>query len=157
MPNIFKLVASIIICEGAGIMGAVFTQPSVNLWYYYLKKPAFSPPNSVFFPVWTLLYLLMGITLYRIWTKKNAKNLKNKAYVAFFVQLALNAIWSLIFFGLRSPLSGFFIIIILWVAILETIKRIYPLDKVAAQLLYPYLAWVSFATYLNLSIVLLNS
>ncbi|MFA5933484.1 MAG: TspO/MBR family protein [Microgenomates group bacterium] len=157
MPKLLKLISAILLCEGAGILGSVFTFPAISSWYIYLNKPPFNPPNYLFGPVWTILYFLMGLTLYLLWTKKKTdKGIRNNAYVAFFVQLILNVIWSLVFFGLHNLLAGFLIIIILWIAILETIRRINLVDKTAANLLYPYLAWVSFATILNLSIVLLN-
>lgn len=155
--KILKLIISILLCEGAGILGSLFTFPAITLWYIYLNKPIFSPPNYLFGPVWTFLYFLMGVTLYLIWTKKKPSKIEQRnAYVAFFVQLILNVIWSVVFFGFHSPLGGLLIIVILWIAILETIRRVYLVDKLAANLLYPYLAWVSFASVLNLSIVILN-
>jgi len=157
MNKMIKLIISVLLCEGAGLLGSIFTAPAILSWYIYLNKPIFSPPNYLFAPVWTFLYFLMGVTLYLIWTKKKSdKDIRNNAYVAFFLQLILNVIWSVVFFGFRSPLGGLLIIIVLWIAILETIRRVYLVDKLAANLLYPYLMWVSFASVLNLSIVLLN-
>lgn len=157
MKKIFKLIFSILICEGAGIIGAVFTTPSIPIWYATLNKPFFSPPNWIFGPVWTTLYFLMGVSLYLVWVKKDAgKSLKSKAYQMFFAQLILNILWSIAFFGMKSPIVGLIVIIILWVLIIETIRRLAKVDKTASFLLYPYLVWVTFATVLNFSLWVLN-
>lgn len=158
MNNIFRLVISVAACETAGFIGAIFTTPAIPVWYATLNKPVFSPPNSVFFPVWTILYLLMGISLFLVWKKKipEKKHIKSKAVRAFFGQLFFNTVWSFAFFGLQSPFAGLVIIIILWILILLTIIRFAKIDKTASYLLYPYIAWVSFAAILNLSIFLLN-
>jgi tryptophan-rich sensory protein len=147
--NLWLLIASITICQGAGILGSVFTVPAISGWYVTLNKPSFNPPSWLFGPVWTLLYFLMGISLYLIWIRKG--DLK-----WFWVQLFLNSLWSIIFFGLRSPGLALLEIIILWLAILVTIKTYLKTYRPAAYLLYPYLAWVSFASFLNFSIWLLN-
>ena len=149
--DIFKLIAAIIICQLAGIIGAVFTGPSIPTWYTSLNKPAFNPPAWLFGPVWTLLYLLMGIALYFVWLSP-----KKQAIGWFIIQLGLNVLWSLIFFGFRAPLFALIEIIFLWYAILFTIIWFYKVSRVAAYLLVPYLLWVSFACVLNLAIVLLN-
>lgn len=150
MNKFFKLLLAIAICQGAGLIGSFFTIPSVNTWYVTLNKPFFNPPSWIFGPVWTILYLLMGISLFIVWGKKKA-NLK-----WFWIQLILNASWSIVFFGLKSPLLAFIIIVLLWISIFKTIKAFKKIDKNAAHLLIPYLLWVSFASILNLSIVLLN-
>lgn len=144
-----KLIFSIGICLGAGILGSFFTFSAIPTWYQTLNKPSFSPPNWIFGPVWTVLYILMGISLFLVWQKK-------KVPTIFWVQLTLNAFWSIVFFGLRNPLLALVDIAALWIAIVLTIKAFNKINKLAAQLLYPYLAWVSFATILNLAIVLLN-
>ncbi len=155
--NIFKLVGSIILCELAGIIGSVFTVSSIPTWYAALTKPALNPPNWIFGPVWTTLYFLMGVALYLIWTsKKGTKLQRNQALWIFFIQLALNTAWSIIFFGLESPGVALIEILIMWSAIAWTIKLFYPLSKLAAYLLVPYILWVSFATYLTYSIWILN-
>lgn len=157
MKNIFKLIISILICEGAGIIGSVFTISSIPTWYVTLNKPFFSPPNWIFGPVWTILYLLMGISLYLIWTKKVEKKVpKVKSYQVFFAQLILNTLWSIVFFGMKSPFAGFVVIIILWFLIIETIRNFAKVDKTASFLQYPYLVWVTFATVLNFSVWVLN-
>ncbi|MBI3103308.1 tryptophan-rich sensory protein [Candidatus Daviesbacteria bacterium] len=150
MPvNIPKLLLSIGICLGAGIIGSFFTVSAIPDWYAALNKPFFSPPNWIFGHVWTILYILMGISLYLVWTKKSIPTV-------FWIQLILNAIWSMIFFGMKNPMLAFVNIIALWVAIVLTIKAFSKINKLASRLLWPYLAWVSFATFLNLAIVFLN-
>ena len=155
--NIFKLAGSIILCELAGIIGSVFTVSSIPTWYAALTKPALNPPNWIFGPVWTTLYFLMGVALYLVWTSKRGTEPQRKqALWIFFIQLALNTAWSIIFFGLESPGVALIEILIMWSAIAWTIKLFYPLSKLAAYLLIPYILWVSFATYLTYSIWILN-
>jgi len=150
-----KLIVSIAICLFAGGIGSFFTMDAIPNWYASLLKPIFNPPNWIFGPVWTTLYILMGIALYLFWTTK-AKISKKKAYYFFFIQLVLNTFWSIIFFGLQSPFLGLVEIIILWIFILLTILEFNKFKKIAAYLLIPYLLWVSFASVLNLFIYLLN-
>lgn len=147
--NLPKLILSIGICLGAGVLGSIFTISSIPTWYATLNKPFFSPPNLIFGPVWTILYILMGISLYLVWTKRRVP-------LIFWAQLILNAIWSIIFFGFKNPTLALADIIALWIAIILTIKAFYKINKLAGQLLIPYLLWVSFATILNLAIVILN-
>lgn len=147
--NLSKLVLSIAICEGAGIIGSVFTFSAIPNWYITLNKPAFNPPNYLFGPVWTTLYFLMGISLYLIWEKRHSLRL-------FWIHLFFNASWSIVFFGLRNPLLGLINILILWVLIVLVLYKFWKIDKTAGLLMLPYLAWVSFATYLNYSIWILN-
>lgn len=156
MKNLSKLLISIIGCELVGILGGVFTISSIPTWYATLNKPFFSPPNWIFGPVWTLLYFLMGLSFYLIWTQSKKNKQVKTATKYFFYQLALNFIWSPIFFGLKSPLLALFVIIAMWVMIILTIKKFYPLSKTASYLLIPYFLWVSFATILNASITILN-
>lgn len=150
MSKLIRLILSIALCEGAGIIGSFFTFQSVSTWYPTLIKPVFNPPAFIFGPVWTTLYLLMGVSLYLVWGKKKTK-LK-----WFWKQLLLNVLWSVAFFGLKSPILGLLIIILLEISIILTIKSFSRVNKTATYLLYPYIAWVSFATILNLSIVILN-
>jgi len=147
--NLTKFIFCILITESAGILGSLATYSSVKTWYLQLIKPSFNPPSWLFAPVWTLLFFLMGIALYLVWTKKN--NL-----FWFWLQLILNIIWSFLFFGFHSPLLALFEIILLWFAILITIIKFWSYNKKAAILLFPYLAWVSFASFLNFSIARLN-
>ena len=156
-PNkVVKLIASIVICQLAGIIGSFFTVSSIPDWYSALRKSSLNPPDWVFGPVWTVLFLLMGISLYLVWDKGlKEKNVK-RGLVFFGVQLSLNTLWSIIFFGLKSPTLAFIEIFILWIAILFTIIEFYRISKPAAYLLVPYFMWVSFAIFLNYSIVVLN-
>lgn len=152
MKNIWKLIISIVLPFLASVIGGLFTASSVSSWYIALIKPPFNPPSWVFGPVWTSLYLLMGVSLYLVWIKKYDKN----AFTFFGIQLVLNALWSVLFFGLRSPLFAFIEIIFLWIAILITIFYFYRINKISAYLLLPYILWVSFAVILNLAIFILN-
>ncbi len=155
MPvKVAKLLVSIGVSLGAGAIGSFFTISSIPTWYVTLNKPIFSPPNWIFAPVWTTLYILMGISLYLVWISKS--KLKQRGTTVFFIQLGLNVFWSLIFFGLKNPPAAFFEIIALWIAILLTIKTFYKISKLAGNLLIPYILWVTFAAALNAMIVLLN-
>jgi translocator protein len=151
-----RLLLCIVICELAGIAGAVFTGSSVTTWLAALRKPPFNPPAWLFAPVWTALYALMGIAAFLIWKKGLGSSGVKGALVAFVVQLALNALWSPAFFGLRSPAAGLCVIVPLWAAILWTIMRFYPISHAASALLVPYFVWVSFAAILNAAIAYLN-
>lgn len=152
--NLPKFVVSILFCLGVGGLGSLFTAPAIDNWYSTLNKPTFSPPNWIFAPVWTTLYVLMGISLYLLWISK--KKGKDMAIKLFLIQLALNFLWSLIFFGMHNPQLAFLEIIILWASILSTIREAGKISKKATYLLYPYLLWVAFALILNLSVVILN-
>jgi benzodiazapine receptor len=156
ITNILKLVASIILCQLAGLIGSLATVPSIPTWYESLKKPSFNPPNWIFGPVWTGLYTLMGISLFMVWQKRADHPQVKTALFFFFIQLILNALWSVAFFGLRSPLLGLIDIVLLWIAILLTIKSFFGISKTAALLLLPYILWVSFAVLLNFSLWILN-
>jgi tryptophan-rich sensory protein len=150
-----KLVASVILCQLAGFLGSLFTTPAIPTWYATLKKPFFTPPNWIFSPVWISLFILMGISLFFVW--RRADHPKSKiAFIFFLVQLILNILWSIVFFGLRAPLLGFIDIVFLWMAILVTILNFLKVSKFAGVLLLPYLVWVSFATLLNFSLWILN-
>jgi len=150
-----KLIASIVICQLAGIIGAFFTTPSISGWYASLNKPFFNPPSWLFGPVWILLYLLMGVSLYLVWSQKNQAG-KKLALTIFAIQLGLNSFWSIVFFGLQLPWVAFLEILVLLFFIVLTIVKFFPISKISAYLLIPYLLWVSFASLLNLYIVKLN-
>ena len=153
--KIFTYAVFIIICQLAGIIGSLFTTPAIRGWYTGIVKPSFNPPNWIFAPVWTTLFILMGIAVSMIWlSEKN--DIRKKALVVFFVQLVLNTLWSIIFFGMENPMLAFIEIIVLWFAILYTIILFWKINKPAAILLIPYILWVSFASVLNLTIALLN-
>lgn len=140
----------------AGALGSFFTQSSVSTWFLNLNKPVFNPPSYLFGPVWTFLFILMGISLYLIISTKFDKKIKQKAYLLFAIQWVLNIGWSFLFFYLRNPLLGFIEIIILLVSIILTTVYFYRINKVAGYLFIPYIFWVSFATVLNFSIWFLN-
>jgi translocator protein len=154
--NFFKLIMSIIICQIAGLIGSVFTVTSIQSWYSTLNQPSFNPPNWIFGPVWTMLYLLMGISLYIVWNRGIKTKFQKQAVMVFGIQLVLNTLWSILFFGVKSPFWAFIEIMILWGAILITIFYFFKISKTAAYLLVPYALWVSFAAILNLAYVLLN-
>ena len=151
-----KLIVSIIICQAIGGIGSIFTAPSIPTWYASLAKPWFTPPNWVFAPVWITLFLLMGISMYLIWEKGIGKKNVKVALSVFGAQLVLNAIWSILFFGLQSPFYAFIEIIILWIAILATIISFYKISRPAGIILIPYIVWVTIASSLNYYIWILN-
>lgn len=145
-----KLIISILICQLAGIIGSFFT--STRDWYALLIKPDFNPPSWVFGPVWIILYFLMGLSLYWIWTNKARK----KNYTYFGIQLVLNVVWSIIFFGLQNIFLASLDILALDVFVILTMKEFYKIDKKATYILVPYLFWILFASVLNFSIFILN-
>jgi tryptophan-rich sensory protein len=177
--NLIKLFISIIICELAGVVGSIFTVSQIRSWYAGINKPFFNPPSWIFGPVWTTLFVLMGISFYIVWNKKFAVNneLKFKhnkpinalskkflsgkwqklnIILIFTAQLILNVLWSIIFFGAHSLGLAFFELLMLWCAIAFTIINFYRVSKIAALFLLPYILWVSFAGILNLFIWILN-
>ncbi|NVK51147.1 MAG: tryptophan-rich sensory protein [Cyclobacteriaceae bacterium] len=154
MPNWLKLIISLILPQLVGGTGAYFTITSIGSWYQTITKPSFNPPNWLFGPVWTTLYILMGIACYLIWKSDHPQ--KKNLLTLYFVQLALNGIWSPAFFGLESPLLGLIIILPLLVLIFICIQKFKPVSSWASWLMVPYLAWVSFASVLNFSIWWLN-
>jgi benzodiazapine receptor len=154
--DLIKLVISIVLCQVAGVIGSVFTTKSVSTWYPTLSKPPFTPPSWLFAPVWITLYALMGISLFLVWRKGAGIIHVRIAIVVFAVQLVLNASWSVAFFGLRSPLAGLIVIVLLLAAIFLTIIHFYRISMPAGLLLLPYVVWVGFATVLNASIYAMN-
>ena len=156
LKNFSKLIIAIIVSELAGIIGSVFTAPSIAGWYAGIVKPALNPPSWVFGPVWTTLFALMGISAFLIWKKGLDRKDVKIALGIFLGQLALNTLWSSIFFGLHSPGGALVEIVFLWLAILATIIAFAKISKPAAWLLVPYILWVSFAAYLNYAIWALN-
>lgn len=153
--DVLKLMLSLLICQLAGLVGSLFTTPAIPTWYKTLNKPFFTPPNWIFGPVWISLFVLMGISLFFVWRRTDHPKFK-MAFIFFFVQLILNILWSVAFFGLRSPLLGLIDIVLLWIAILLTILNFFKVSKFAGLLLIPYLLWGSFATLLNFSLWILN-
>ena len=156
MKKFLKLFAAIVICELVGLISTPFTISAIPTWYATLNKPSFSPPNWIFAPVWTLLYFMMGVSAYLVWKEGLKKKSVKKALFYFIFQLTCNFLWSFLFFYLRSPLLAFADIVLLWILIVLTMIKFYKISKAASYLLLPYLLWVSFASILNLFIVILN-
>ncbi len=154
--DIGKLVGTIAACEGAGGIGAIFTTPAIPTWYEALAKPAFTPPNAVFSPVWVTLYLLMGIAIFLVWRKGLKTEGVKPAFIIFWVQLVINILWSAVFFGLKTPLGGFIVIILLLIAVVITIVQFFKVSRLAGGLLIPYIVWLGIATSLNVGIWMLN-
>lgn len=154
--NILRLALSIGLPLAAGALGSLATRPAIAGWYATLNKPPFNPPGWLFGPAWTVLYILMGIAAWLVWSRGLAAPGVKPALVLFLVQLALNVAWSFLFFAARSPLAGFVEIILLWVAILVTMVLFFRVSPAAGWLMVPYIGWVSFAAVLNGAIMLLN-
>ncbi|KKT81675.1 MAG: TspO protein [Candidatus Yonathbacteria bacterium RBG_16_43_6] len=154
--NFLKLLITVTLSLLAGAIGSLFTVSAIQEWYPMLIKPALNPPSWIFAPVWTTLYVMMGVAAFLVW--KRGGELKNVTLPLslFVIQLVLNALWSIIFFGMHNPKLAFFEILLLWVAILATIISFMKISKRAGWLLVPYLLWVSFASYLTFSIWMLN-
>ncbi len=155
MLKVIKFITSVFVPFAAAAIGSAVTFPNIATWYAALNKPFFSPPNWLFGPVWTVLYLLMGLSLYLVWVAKYKKT-KRPAFVMFGVQLALNTLWSVVFFGLHAPWVGVVIILLLLASIIAAIRLFWPINRTAAYLMLPYAAWVSFATLLNIAVAGLN-
>jgi tryptophan-rich sensory protein len=154
--NFGRLALSLIGPLLIGFLGSVFTIDQIDTWYQQINKPELIPPNSVFGPVWTILYLLMGIALYLVVESKAKQEDKNRAYLIFGIQLILNLLWSIIFFTMHRLLSASAEIIILWIAIILNILSFWKVSKTASLLLIPYLLWVTFASYLTIAVWVLN-
>jgi translocator protein len=156
MTKTFKLIISIAVPLMVGAVAGLFTSSGVDGWYANANKPSFNPPNWIFAPVWTTLYILMGIAMYIVWKWEGDKQVKRTALFLYVVQLTLNFAWSFIFFKLQQPGWAFAEIIAMWVMILLTIIWFSKISKTAAWLLVPYIGWVSFASVLNYHIWQLN-
>ena len=156
LNNVIKLVVSILASFAAGGIGSLFTFKAIPTWYAGLKKPRYTPPNRAFGPVWTTLYVLMGISVFLIWQKGLSTNGALLAFVLFWIQLAINAIWSIIFFGMKSRGGGVITIIVLWLFLLATIIASFRVSGWAGTLLIPYIVWVTIASYLNIGVWILN-
>lgn len=156
MKNIFKLIIAIAVSELAGLVGTIFTVSAIPNWYAQLTKPSLNPPSWVFGPVWTTLYVLMGIAAFLVWKKGWDRKDVRKALAVFGLQLVLNAAWSIVFFGLKTPPWAFLNLVLMWLAIVWTMVLFYKISKPTLWLLLPYILWVTFASYLNYSIWMLN-
>lgn len=155
----FGLIFFLGVTAGAAALGSWVTLPNIGRWYAHLRKPAWTPPNSVFGPVWTLLYTLMAIAAWRVWLRPASDDAKARrdALACWFVQLGLNVGWSWLFFGMHQPMLAFLEILALWLMILATIIGFAKVDRTAAALLVPYILWVTYAAALNGVISRMNS
>lgn len=147
---------SVTVVFAAGLAGSLATFNNLAPWYENLQKPVFTPPNWIFGPVWTTLYVLIALSFWRILTRGADISLVRPAVYWFLIQMALNAAWSITFFGLHSPIAGLVVIALMIVAIMVTIAAFRRIDRLSAALLLPYLAWVSFATALNAAVWWMN-
>ena len=154
--SIIRLVVSIIACFAAAGIGSLFTFKAIPTWYASLKKPPYTPPNWAFGPVWTVLYILMAIAVFFVWQKGLSTNGVLPAFILFWIQLVLNALWSVIFFGMKSKGGGVITIIVLWLLILASIITSFRVSGWAGAFLIPYIVWVSIASYLNIGVWRLN-
>jgi benzodiazapine receptor len=151
-----KLIISILIVFLAGSVGTIYTLKEITTWYVSLPKPGWTPPNWAFGPIWSTLYVLMGISLFLVWREGLDRKDVRIAILIFAIQLFLNVLWSLVFFGTHNIFGGLVFVIILWISILINIIVFYRVSKPAAIILIPYLIWVSIASYLNYSVFILN-
>jgi benzodiazapine receptor len=156
MKLVTKILILIVICLGIGYIAGMVTQNGIETWYATIEKPSFNPPNWIFAPVWTVLYICIAIAGGIIWDKIDTNPLAKKALLFFAIQLVLNTVWSFLFFGLKNPLVALIEIILLLLMIYETYMLFAKISKVAGYLFLPYLLWVSFAMFLNASIWWLN-
>ena len=154
--NFWALTVNLLITLIIGIVAGIFTTPQIKRWYVYLQKPSFNPPNWIFGPVWTILYILIGISAYLVWMRRNNSFDYINAKRIYFLQLFFNFSWSVVFFGLHQTLAALVIIVLLIISIIINIMAFRKINRIAAWLLTPYLLWVGFATVLNLYIYLLN-
>jgi tryptophan-rich sensory protein len=154
--RVLYITISVLVCLTIGFLSSIATQSSVNDWYLTLDKPSFTPPNYLFAPVWTALYIMMGVAAGIVWSKGYHHIWVKTALYHFIFQLLLNALWSIVFFGLKNPLGGMIVILALLTMIILTIKWFRVISKPAAYLLIPYVLWVAFASALNYKIWELN-
>ncbi len=151
--KIFKIFVSFAFTFLIAFLGSLATTPAIDNWYKDLTKPFFNPPNWIFSPVWTILFIFMAYAFYLIWTSKDFKKFHLKLY---FNQLIFNFLWSFMFFFLKNPTWAFIVILILIVFITLMAYHFFKVNKLAGYLILPYLIWISFASILNLTIIILN-
>ena len=156
MKKAVGIAVSIVVCELAGLIGSLFTTPAIPGWYAGLTKPSFNPPSWVFAPVWTALYAMMGLAAWLVYDKGFKRPEVKKALTVFAVQLLLNTLWSIVFFGAHQIFASAIVIVLLWAMILWAILLFRRISKAAAWLLVPYILWVSFASILTVSVYVLN-
>jgi len=153
--SIVRLLLCLALCFAIAVLAAVTTKPEIATWYAELDKPSWTPPDAVFPVVWTILYVLVALALWRLWDHAPSPA-RSQALTFFFVQLALNALWSPVFFGLHAVEAALAIIVALVIALFGTVLTGARVDRIAALLLVPYLAWVAIATTLNAGILAMN-
>jgi tryptophan-rich sensory protein len=157
MNKITRILTVVVTCLVIGYFSGMVTRSAIVTWYPTLVKPSFNPPNWIFAPVWSMLYIMMGVAAGLVWNRiEFEKELVKKALILFAIQLALNALWSYLFFGLKNPMLAGIEIVLLWLMIFETYSKFVKINKIAGYLFIPYLLWVSFAMVLNGSIWWLN-
>ena len=158
MNKISRIAIVVLICLSVGYLSGMVTRTAITTWYPTLVKPIFNPPNWIFAPVWTSLYVMMGIAAGLVWNQiASNKVAVTKALQFFGIQLVLNALWSYLFFGMHNLMLATIEVVLLWLLIFETYSQFAKINKTASYLLLPYLAWVSFASVLTASIWWLNS
>ncbi len=156
MRKTISLIVSFALAYSAALIGSFFTVGGIATWYGSLTKPELNPPNWLFGPVWTILYALMAVAAWRIYERRRHEKKAWPLLVIYGGHLAVNAFWSVAFFAMHNITLAFMVILVLWLMIAYLMAGFYRIDRAAGLLLVPYLAWVSFAAYLNLSILLLN-
>ncbi|CAM3507266.1 benzodiazepine receptor TspO [Flavobacterium saliperosum S13] len=157
MNKITRILTVVVTCLCIGYFSGIITRESIEVWYPTLVKPGFNPPNWIFAPVWSALYVMMGIAAGMVWNRIETDRINVRKGLRFFaIQLALNFLWSYLFFGLHNPLLALVELIVLWLMIFETYVVFKKVDKIAGMLLLPYLGWVTFAGILNAAIFWLN-
>ena len=157
MNKITRILVVVVTCLAIGYFSGMVTRSAIITWYPTLVKPSFNPPNWIFAPVWSMLYIMMGVAAGLVWNRiDHEKEAVKNALICFAVQLGLNALWSYLFFGLKNPLLAGVEIIVLWLMIYETYTKFAKINSIAGYLFLPYLIWVSFAMVLNGSIWWLN-
>jgi benzodiazapine receptor len=153
--SILALAGFLLLSFAAGALGGRATYPAIPGWYQGLEKPSWTPPDWLFGPAWTTLYILMGVAAWLVWRHGGWRSQK-RPLTLFVVQVVLNALWSIVFFGMRNPGLGMAEIVVLWLAILATLIAFWRVSRVAGGLMVPYLGWVTFAAALNFAIWRLN-
>jgi tryptophan-rich sensory protein len=151
-----RLLGCLLFCLGVGFIESIYTRPEIPTWYAGLVKPSWTPPPIAFPIVWTALYILMAIALWRLWETTSPSQARWRAIALFLVQLALNALWSPVFFGWHDTRAALVIIALLVLTIVATIFAALRIDRTAGFLLVPYAAWVAYATTINAGVVVLN-
>ena len=156
MKSISRLALSLLLCLGVGMLASLVTRPEISTWYAALVKPSWTPPSLAFPIVWSVLYVLMAVSLWRLWDLEPRSAARGKAILWFLVQLALNALWSPVFFGWHNTKAALGIIVGLLIAIALTMLAASRVERLAAWLLAPYLVWVAYATTINIGVVAMN-